>query len=124
MFLQSDSGAALWPRRRFLKMLGAVALSPVFARAGPFTPARQGLSSVLVLGDSMALCGFGSRLDGVTARPPLDPLVDVARAGITGILGERVVDRGTAKGELVFAIDWGGGGGGTHGYPFLECRNR
>jgi hypothetical protein len=60
----SHSGAALWPRRRFLKMLGAVALSPVFARAGTFTPARQGLSSVLVLGDSMALCGFGSRLDG------------------------------------------------------------
>jgi hypothetical protein len=60
----SHSGAALWPRRRFLKMLGAVALSPVFARAGTFTPARQGLSSVLVLGDSMALCGFGPRLDG------------------------------------------------------------
>jgi len=59
----SHSGAALWPRRRFLKMLGAVAMSPVLARAGAFTPARQGLSSVLLLGDSMALCGFGPRLD-------------------------------------------------------------
>ena len=45
-------------------MLGAVALSPLLARAGTFTPARQGLSSVLVLGDSMSLCGFGPRLDG------------------------------------------------------------
>lgn len=44
-------------------MLGAVAMSPVLARAGAFTPARQGLSSVLLLGDSMALCGFGPRLD-------------------------------------------------------------
>lgn len=57
------SDPALWPRRRFLKMLGAVALAPALARAGSFTPARRGLSSVLLLGDSMALCGFGARLD-------------------------------------------------------------
>ncbi len=44
-------------------MLGAVAMTPVLSRAGIFTPARQGLSSVLLLGDSMALCGFGPRLD-------------------------------------------------------------
>jgi hypothetical protein len=38
-------------------------MTPVLSRAGIFTPARQGLSSVLLLGDSMALCGFGPRLD-------------------------------------------------------------
>ena len=59
----TDSEAALWPRRRFLKVLGAAALAPAFARAGLFTPARPGLSSILLLGDSMALCGFGARLD-------------------------------------------------------------
>lgn len=59
----TDSEAVLWPRRRFLKVLGAAALAPAFARAGLFTPARPGLSSILLLGDSMALCGFGARLD-------------------------------------------------------------
>lgn len=59
----TDSDAVLWPRRRFLKILGAAALAPAFARASSLMPTRPGLSSVLFLGDSMALCGFGPQLD-------------------------------------------------------------
>jgi hypothetical protein len=50
------------PRRQFLRLMGALALTPAFARLHA-APAPLPLSSVLVIGDSMALCGFGPRLD-------------------------------------------------------------
>lgn len=50
------------PRRQFLRLMGALALAPALGnlRAAP-TPLS--LSSVLIIGDSMALCGFGPKLD-------------------------------------------------------------
>lgn len=68
------SDAVLWPRRRFLRLVGAVAFTPAlraarsFASFGSSTP-----QSVLIIGDSMALCGFGSRLDELfrSAQVPL-----------------------------------------------------
>lgn len=59
----TNSNTTVWSRRRFLKILGAAALSPAFARATSLVSSKPGLSSVLFLGDSMALCGFGPRLD-------------------------------------------------------------
>lgn len=58
-----NSDAALWPRRRFLKLLGAIAVAPAFSSHAFAAPRSRPLSSVLILGDSMALCGFGGRLD-------------------------------------------------------------
>ncbi len=56
------ASAAPWSRRRFLKALGSAALlAPLGQRAfaaAPHWPA----SSVLIIGDSMAMCGFGQRL--------------------------------------------------------------
>lgn len=58
----SATDAVLWPRRRFIKLLGAVALAPSLGAARLFaSPTAPG--SVLILGDSMALCGFGPHLD-------------------------------------------------------------
>lgn len=59
----SDSDVVLWPRRRFLRLLGAVALAPTIGATRLFASVPTSLNSVLILGDSMALCGFGSRLD-------------------------------------------------------------
>lgn len=58
-----NSDAAPWPRRRFLKLLGAIAVAPAFSSHAFAAPRSRQLSSVLILGDSMSLCGFGSRLD-------------------------------------------------------------
>lgn len=58
-----DSDDALWPRRRFLRLLGTLAVSPALGNIAAAAPRSRPLSSVLILGDSMALCGFGSRLD-------------------------------------------------------------
>jgi len=60
---QPASDAVLWPRRRFLRLLGAAALAPTLGAARVFANYPPALRSVLVLGDSMALCGFGPRLD-------------------------------------------------------------
>jgi hypothetical protein len=59
----ASNNELLWPRRRFLKVLGGAMLFPALA---PLARAARGagdLSSVLIIGDSMALCGFGPRLD-------------------------------------------------------------
>lgn len=55
----------LWPRRRFLKLMGALALAPSLGVTRVFAAPGSGANSVLILGDSMALCGFGSFLDGM-----------------------------------------------------------
>lgn len=55
----------LWPRRRFLRLLGAAAIAPALGAARGFASPEVSLNSVLILGDSMALCGFGPRLDGL-----------------------------------------------------------
>ena len=65
MLNPSDSDVVLWPRRRFLRLLGAAALAPALGVNRVFASAGKPLNSVLILGDSMALCGFGSRLDGL-----------------------------------------------------------
>jgi len=54
----------LWPRRRFLRLLGAAALAPAFGATRCLASSPRSIESVLVVGDSMALCGFGPRLDG------------------------------------------------------------
>jgi hypothetical protein len=59
----SVSNASLWPRRRFLKLLGAAALAPVCGASRSFALPGRSLNSLLIIGDSMALCGFGQRLD-------------------------------------------------------------
>jgi len=59
----SDSDVVLWPRRRFLRLLGAAALAPALWASRVFASAPRPLASVLIVGDSMALCGFGPRLD-------------------------------------------------------------
>lgn len=53
----------LWPRRRFLRLLGAAALAPALGATRLFASPRTTPNSVLILGDSMALCGFGPHLD-------------------------------------------------------------
>lgn len=60
-----DSGPVLWPRRRFLRLLGAAAIAPALGAARGLASPGVPLNSVLILGDSMALCGFGPRLDGL-----------------------------------------------------------
>ena len=45
--------------------MGAAALAPTFGAARVFANASARPRSVLILGDSMALCGFGSQLDGL-----------------------------------------------------------
>lgn len=57
------SNAVLWPRRRFLKLLGAAALAPVCGASRAFALRGRDVSSLLIIGDSLALCGFGQRLD-------------------------------------------------------------
>ncbi|MFM8230211.1 MAG: hypothetical protein ACKOAL_03205 [Chthoniobacterales bacterium] len=59
----SANDAVLWPRRRFIKLLGAVALAPSLGATRLFASARTSPESVLIIGDSMALCGFGEHLD-------------------------------------------------------------
>lgn len=59
----SATDAVLWPRRRFIKLLGAAVLAPSFGAGRLFAGDRTAPGSVLILGDSMALCGFGSHLD-------------------------------------------------------------
>lgn len=59
-----DSDAVLWPRRCFIKLLGAAALAPALGASRAFASSRAAIDSVLIIGDSMALCGFGARLDG------------------------------------------------------------
>ncbi|MEI8386928.1 MAG: hypothetical protein WCG76_04965, partial [Verrucomicrobiota bacterium] len=54
--------AASCSRRSFLFGIGALAFGGGVARALASGPGRQP-QSVLILGDSMALCGFGERLD-------------------------------------------------------------
>ena len=61
----SDSNADLWPRRRFLRLLGAAALAPTLGATRVFASSGMPLNSVLILGDSMALCGFGPQLDAL-----------------------------------------------------------
>jgi hypothetical protein len=58
-----NSDDVLWPRRRFLRLMGVLAVTPTLANLAAAAPRARPLSSVLILGDSMALCGFGSRLD-------------------------------------------------------------
>lgn len=55
--------AALWGRRRFIKLLGAAALAPALSPLRAIASVPPSLSSVLIIGDSMALCGFGPHLD-------------------------------------------------------------
>lgn len=54
---------ALWQRRYFIKMLGVAALAPVLSPLRAVASMPPSLSSVLIIGDSMALCGFGPHLD-------------------------------------------------------------
>ena len=64
MLNRPDSDASLWPRRRFLKVLGAAALALAIGATRSFANLNaSSLNSVLIVGDSMALCGFGPRLD-------------------------------------------------------------
>lgn len=65
MLNPADSNAHLWPRRRFLRLLGAAALAPALGATRVFASPSPSLGSVLILGDSMALCGFGANLDGL-----------------------------------------------------------
>ena len=74
MFERPDSDALLWPRRRFLRLLGAAALAPAIGATRSFANfGAPSLNSILLIGDSMALCGFGERLDELfrAARVPL-----------------------------------------------------
>ncbi len=54
---------ALWSRRRFIKLLGAAALAPALTPLRALASSAPSISSVLIIGDSMALCGFGPHLD-------------------------------------------------------------
>ncbi len=54
--------AALWHRRRFLKALGSAALLPALGSRAFAAPPRWPVSSVMIIGDSMSMGGFGPRL--------------------------------------------------------------
>ncbi len=54
--------SALWHRRRFLKVLGSAALLPALGSRVLAAQSRWPVSSVLIIGDSMSMGGFGPRL--------------------------------------------------------------
>lgn len=56
------ASATPWSRRSFLKALGSAALLAPLGQRAFAAPPRWPVSSVLIIGDSMALCGFGQRL--------------------------------------------------------------
>ena len=56
------ANTAPWSRRRFLKALGSAALLAPLGQRAFAAPAHWPAASVLILGDSMSMCGFGKRL--------------------------------------------------------------